>query len=137
MRYRNRMRAVITLLLILLLPVQAWAALGMQVSMDVGTLQAGLHSSSPTDKPVLSGAMAAMPGDCPMLQLQQHAGHQEGVTTPSRDHCQSCELCMPLIEQVPMLVEAVAVPTWPPRFTLIQSFRTACLAGALEPPICA
>lgn len=123
------MRTFTLFLMIALLPVRIWAADGMAVGMA----KMGVAVAVVQDAQTLRPQTANMPGDCPMMAVDQadHGGENDGR---SAAHCMACHLCAPTAAQSDLSVARCPVPPGQAA-ARVSSYSDANLAPDLRPPI--
>ncbi|MBC7991869.1 MAG: hypothetical protein H7Z15_01320 [Rhizobacter sp.] len=109
--YHAAVRRLFLLLLIVLLPLRAWA--GDFMSVQMATSGSGVP------------AVHAMPPDCPM--------HSSADT--AAESCESCELCIPFAEISAAVIDIVEPAAHSKPLMWGVDFISAPPAPALKPPI--
>ena len=136
-----RMRRLLLILMISLLPLRGWAGEMMAVSMAVQQLSVAVADQKSVAKAVeqAGSPTGAMPADCPMLgPLANNATDADVVGSAISPLCKgftACQLCMALVTGYPAIPGATApLPQAEPLVSSV-SFTNAEPAPGLKPPI--
>lgn len=116
---------MLLILMIALLPLRGWAVEHMAVQMAAGSLAAAVGEVQ----------AAAMPADCPMMELAFLPGERDQSDALGAKSCPTCQLCMGLAVEV---LPAAAVVFMPPATrpgVETASFASADLVQPHKPPI--